>query len=115
IPVYLGENECICLEELRGFVAPVLEQGNWGDYQGQVYGYLKGDKAPEEQILAMEAEMEKARAKGKALPPGYHAHLAMLYGKTGRTDRLEAELAAEKAQFPESTAYVDFLLKNLKR
>lgn len=87
----------------------------WGDYQGQVYGHLKGEKGPEEQIQNLEAEMEKARAKGKALPPGYHAHLAMLYGKAGRTDRLEAHLEAEKAQFPESTAYMDFLLHNLQR
>ena len=87
----------------------------WGDYQGQVYGHLKGEKGPEEQIQSLEAAMEKARARGKALPPGYHAHLAMLYGKTGQTDRLQAHLEAEKAQFPESAAFMDFLLHNLQR
>lgn len=87
----------------------------WGDYQGQVYGSLKGEKSPEEQIQNLEAEMEKARAKGKALPPGYHAHLAMLYGKTGQTDRLQTHLEAEKAQFPESAAFMDFLLHNFQR
>lgn len=86
----------------------------WGNYPGQVYGHLKGDAGPEEQIQALEADLEKARAKGKALPPGYQAHLAMLYGKTGRTDRMVAELEAEKAQFPESATFMDFLLKKLK-
>ncbi|WP_374342080.1 DUF4810 domain-containing protein [Azonexus sp.] len=85
----------------------------WGNYQGQVYAYFKGDTAPEEQILALEAELEKARAKGKRPPPGYHAHLAMLYGKTGRTDRLQQHLEAEKAQFPESAPFMDFLLKKI--
>ena len=46
-----------------------------------------------------------------ALPPGFQAHLAMLYGQTGRTDRLADNLEAEKTQFPESTSYMNFLLK----
>lgn len=63
----------------------------------------------------MEKEREAARALGRPLPPGFQAHLAMLYGKTGRLDRLVENLEAEKTQYPESTAFVDFLLKNLKR
>lgn len=83
----------------------------WGDYQAQIYGHFKGEKGPEEQIEALEAVREQARAQGKALPPGFQAHLAMLYGQTGRTERLVEQLEAEKKQFPESSAYVDFLLK----
>lgn len=83
----------------------------WGSYQNQVYGHFKGEKGPEEQILALEGERERARAQGSALPPGFQAHLALLYGKTGRTDRLVENLEAEKAQFPESATFVDFLLK----
>lgn len=83
----------------------------WGSYQGQVYSYLSKEKSPEEQILALEADKEKAAATGKPLPPGFLAHLGLLYGQTGRLDRLEENLSAEKKQFPESAAYVDFLLK----
>lgn len=83
----------------------------WGSYQAQVYGHFKGEKGPEEQIQALEADREKARARGMALPPGFQAHLAMLYGQTGRTDRLADNLEAEKTQFPESTSYMNFLLK----
>ena len=40
----------------------------------------------------------------------------MLYGQAGRTDLFEQNLQAERQQFPESSAYVDFLLKkNQKR
>lgn len=87
---------------------------HWGGYQTQVYGHFTGDKGPEEQIEALEADAEKARSKGKALPPGYQAHLAMLYGKTGRTEQLRANLEAEKAQFPESATFMDFLLQKFK-
>lgn len=87
---------------------------HWGGYQGQVYGHLTGDKGPEEQIETLEAEAEKARAQGKALPPGYRAHLAMLYGQTGRSEQMRSGLEAEKAQFPESATFMDFLLQKFK-
>ena len=83
----------------------------WGSYQGQVYEYLKKEKSPEDQIQALEADKEKAAAKGKPLPPGFMAHLGILYGQTGRLDRLEESLNAEKLAFPEGASYVDFLLK----
>jgi len=82
----------------------------WGDYQSQVYGHVKGEKGPEEQIVALEAVREQARSQGRALPPGFQAHLAMLYGQTGRSDRLVEQLEAEKKQFPESSTFMDFLL-----
>jgi hypothetical protein len=87
----------------------------WGDYQGQVYGHFKGEKSPEEQILALEAVRERANADGKALPPGFQAHLAMLYGQTGRGERMAEGLAAEKQQYPESATFMDFLLKKFAR
>lgn len=83
----------------------------WGGYQLQVYAYFKGEKGPEEQILALEEISTRATAEGKALPPGFRAHLAMLYGQIGRSEGFVEQLEGEKKQFPESSAYVDFLLK----
>ena len=83
----------------------------WGDYQPQIYGHFRAEKGPEEQILALEKVREQAKAQGKQLPPGLQAHLAMLYGQTGRSERLIENLEAEKAQFPESSTFMDFLLK----
>lgn len=83
----------------------------WGDYQAQVYGHFKGEKSPEEQIQALEKVREQARSQGKPLPPGFQAHLAMLYGQTGGAERLIEQLEAEKKQYPESATFMDFLLK----
>ncbi len=83
----------------------------WGDFQSQQYSYFKGDKGPEEGIQRLEKLREQARSQGKSVPPGFQAHLGMLYGQTGRTDLFEQNLQAEKQQFPESATYVDFLLK----
>lgn len=87
----------------------------WGDFQDQQYAYFKGEKGPEAAILDLEKVRENARAKGQDVPPGLQAHLAMLYGQTGRDDLFRQNLEAERQQFPESSAYLDFLLKNKLR
>ena len=86
----------------------------WESYQPQVYEYFKGEKGPEAQILALESEVEKARSKGLALPPGFNAHLGLLYGGVARDDQFRQQLEMEKTQFPESSAYMDFLLHKFK-
>jgi len=87
----------------------------WGGYQLQVYGHFKGEKGPEEQIQALEEIRDRAAAQGKSLPPGFRAHLAMLYGQIGRSDGLIEQLEGERKQFPESSAYVDLLLKKVQK
>jgi hypothetical protein len=87
----------------------------WGGYQSQVYDHFKGEKGAQEQILTLEQVREQARSQGKALPPGFHAHLAMLYGQAGQSERLAEQLEAEKKQFPESAPFMDFLLKKFTR
>lgn len=83
----------------------------WSDFQDQQYTYFKGEKGPEQGILALEKIREEAASKGKNVPPGLMAQLGVLYGMTGRTDRFEEDLLTEKRLFPESATYVDFLLK----
>lgn len=89
---------------------------HWGSYQPQVYEYFKGDgNSTEAQIIALEAEMEKARASDAKLPPGYHAHLAMLYSKVGRMDQAKQEFELEKTLYPESASFIDYLMRNFKK
>jgi hypothetical protein len=87
----------------------------WGEYQNQVYGYFKGEKGPEDQILVCQSDVERAASKNQAVPPGFRAHLGVLYGKIGQTDKMVAQLEAEKQQFPESSTFMDFLLKKFKQ
>ena len=89
----------------------------WGDYQQEVYQYFKADgsKSAEEQILAMQEAAQKASARGEKLPPGYHAHLGLLYASTGKEDLAIAQLETEKTQFPESASYMDFLIRKYKK
>ncbi len=83
---------------------------NWQAYQPQVYSYLKGEDYAE-QISALEKNMESARSRGETLPPGFHAHLGMLYLKTGLDARGVEHIQNEKLVFPESVAFMDFMLR----
>lgn len=83
----------------------------WGDFQNQQYAYFKGEKGPEDGIQSLERIREEAKSRGKSVPPGLQAHLGLLYGQTGRSDLFEQGLLAERQQFPESSVYLDFLLK----
>ena len=86
----------------------------WEGFQHQLYEHFKGDgSSPEEQLRILDAQAQKARASGAALPPGFRAHLAMIYLRLGRDDEAKQELEAEKANFPESAQYMDFLLKRM--
>lgn len=97
---------------LLGGCATSNQMYQWENYQPQVYEYFKGDgKGPEAQISTLEAGLQKIQAKGKTPPPGYHAHLGLLYAQIGKEDQLVQHLQTEKALFPESAAYMDFLLK----
>ena len=104
----------LCAALLTACAAPREPLYYWGNFPAQQYAYLQGGQGPEEGIQALEKTREEAKAQGKPLPPGFQAHLGLLYGQTGRTDLFEQYLAAEKLQYPESAAYIDFLLqKNL--
>jgi hypothetical protein len=87
----------------------------WDGYQPQVYDYLQGKSSPETQISSLEESLQKIRAQGEQPPPGFHAHLGALYASVGKGQQAQQELLAEKDAFPESSAYMDFLLKNLRK
>jgi hypothetical protein len=86
----------------------------WETYPRQQYAYLLREGiSPDQQIKEIEAHAEKARAANALLPPGLRAHLGMLYLSVGNPGRAMELWNAEKVAFPESTLYMDQLLKRL--
>lgn len=85
----------------------------WDGYQPAVYQYLKSNGSePGAQIATLEAQLAKNQAQGVTTPPGMRAHLGLLYSKMGDDVAARRYLEAERTAFPESAAYVDFLLKS---
>ncbi|MBV8604944.1 MAG: DUF4810 domain-containing protein [Pelomonas sp.] len=83
----------------------------WGEYQAQMLKYYKNDGDLATQAQVLELQLQKNADAHLACPPGLHGHLALLYAKLGNDDASRAHLEAERRLFPESAAYVDFLLK----
>jgi hypothetical protein len=99
---------------LAGCVTPAKPLYQWESYQPQVYEYFKGGST-EAQVLEMERGLEVIRSRNGVPPPGYHAHLGLLYSTLGRDDQMVQEFQTEKALFPESATYIDFLLNNARK
>lgn len=88
----------------------------WEGYPDLVDSYFRTDKlSPDAQIQKMEEGLQKIQTEGGIAPPGYHAHLGLLYVHQGRMGPFAAQIQAEKKQYPESTPFMDFLLRNFKK
>jgi len=101
---------------LTGCAAP-RTMYTWGSYEELIYAsyVAPGKIPPESQVETLEQDFQKARAANKRMPPGWHAHLGYLYYQLGKADLARQELLTEKAEFPESTVFMDRLLANLKK
>jgi hypothetical protein len=87
---------------------------HWGSYEAQVYAHLQGESR-EAQIEAMERDIDKIDASDKIAPPGFYAHLGLLYAETGHDDKAISCFEKEKARFSESAVFMDFLLNKYRR
>ena len=86
----------------------------WESFPRQQYQTLQQDGVGlDQQILETEAHAEKARGANAALPPGFRAHLGMLYLSSGDPTQARNLWLAEKESFPESAPYIDQLLTRL--
>jgi hypothetical protein len=88
----------------------------WYSYQTQLDNwYRQNVDSPDVQLKKMQADLGKIQAANENPPPGFRAHMGLLHGHLGDLVSLQRELEAEKAAFPESAGYMDFLLRNFKK
>lgn len=87
----------------------------WDEYEVVIYQYHQNDVVSfESQASNMEKILEKARSKNKPVPPGFHAHLGLLYSNLGQSDKAVAQFETEKTLFVESVTFMDFLINQTK-
>lgn len=100
---------------LMGCTQPTKPLYHWEGYQRQLYEHFKGTESDAQaQLRQLEAQAQKAQGAGAALPPGFRAHIGLLYLNLGRADEAQKQFESEKAVFPESAPYMDFLLHKIK-
>jgi hypothetical protein len=84
----------------------------WGHYEDLIYAMYATPGAVDAttQIETLEADYQKARAENQPVPPGFHAHLGVLYYQAGKLDQARQQFLTEKTQYPESAIFMDGLL-----
>jgi hypothetical protein len=88
---------------------------SWGEFPQQTYLSLSlPEKAmPQDQVLKLEKDIEKAKAKNLAVPPGMYAHLGLQYLNMNDAPRAIQYFELERQVYPESTVLMDRLLKKM--
>lgn len=88
---------------------------SWGSYTQQTYlMYNQPEKAtPSAQIIKLEAEIEKAKAKNLAVPPGLYAHLGWLSLQVNNAQKAAEYFQLERQVYPESAVLMDRLLRKM--
>lgn len=74
----------ISLVGLTGCATRSSNMYQWGSYETQVYNYFNNGTSPEIQIAELEKTLQTAPSGTRPVPPGFHAHLGLLYGQVGR-------------------------------
>jgi len=86
---------------------------SYGNYENKVYAYLQGE-SPAAQIEILQDDLLKIEEAGKKAPPGYYAHLGMLYAEVGEQGLAISCFMVEKARFPEAAVFMNYLLERYK-
>lgn len=90
---------------------------NWGSYEDTIYKmYMEpGNAALPDEIQQLEAQIERTEASDSRVPPGLHAHLALLYISQGDYPTAKVHLVAEKTKFPESKHFIDGMIARMEK
>lgn len=88
---------------------------SWGQFPQQTYLALSlPEKAtPQDQVLKLEKDVEKAKGKNVAVPPGLYAHLGLQYLAMNNAPRAIEYFELERQVYPESTVLMDRLLQKM--
>lgn len=88
----------------------------WRNYEKNLDAYFRADKTSvDAQLQSMQDDQKIIEAQGQALPPGYLAHMGLLHGRKGDIESFRTHLEAEKQRFPESSGFMDFLMRHFKK
>jgi hypothetical protein len=85
----------------------------WGEYEDLIYKthHTPSEVPPSEQIETLLADIDKAEAFGKRVPPGVYAHLGFMYAADGNKELALQSLIKEKELFPESATFINGIIQ----
>ncbi|MES1926589.1 DUF4810 domain-containing protein [Salinisphaera sp. T31B1] len=116
-PMYVtAVTACTAVLALSACVQRPQPLYRWGSYETLVYQMYEqpGKAEPGAQVQQLTADIERAQAEGKRVPPGVHAHLGYMHFMQGDTDAAADEFATERALYPESDTFMTTFLSRLQ-
>lgn len=81
------------------------------DYTESMFSYLKDEPSLDKQVAQMTDYFSYCENNNAIPAPGAYAHMGLLLTKMGNTVQANEYFNKEKKQFPESTRYMDFIMK----
>ncbi len=92
------------------------DQYYWGAYESMVHGSFETKEGtdPEAQVQRLGVQIDEAKEKGKAVPPGLYAHLGYMKHLSGDDPGAVEALTMEKTHYRSATVFVDRLIASLK-
>lgn len=89
----------------------------WGEYEQLIHdAYMRpGSADTATQIEKLTADIEKAAATGKKVPPGIYAHLGFLYAMEGKDSQSKAAFKQEQTLYPESNTLIEGMLNRARQ
>lgn len=87
----------------------------WGEYEDLIYRmYVKpGEADPATQVVKLSENIQQMHDAGYRAPPGVHAHLGYMQYLQGNIGMAANEFEMEKNLYPESSVFIDRLIKGL--
>ena len=82
----------------------------WGNFELYIFEYLTGNAY--DQIQDMERDRQRIESSNRHVPPGFYAHLGLLYNELGHHAMAIYFFEREKALFPEAETFINLLLSN---
>lgn len=68
------------------------------------------EDAAQEQIEALEVDVEDIKAEGGVVPPGYYAQLGLLYFSLSKAEQMRQRMRAQEDPFADATACMNELM-----
>ncbi|MBK8913598.1 MAG: DUF4810 domain-containing protein [Phycisphaerales bacterium] len=89
---------------------------SWGTYEASVFRMYSSREVfdPADEASALHREVDRARERNQAVPPGKWAHLGYLYLLSDSREQAQACFEEELRAFPESEAFMKFLAGRVK-
>lgn len=85
----------------------------WGHYEALLLEMYTepGSADPLAQIEKLTEDLQQAENFGKPPPPGFYAHLGLMYAMNGNESQAEAAFLLERELFPESAVFIDGMME----